>query len=402
MTAESPLWLPAPDPAQVAPALGEAFAQRFGDGSAGVWAAPGRVNLIGEHTDYNQGLCLPMALPHRTYAAARPRADRRVRVASLQQEEVWEGTLDEVGPGRPEGWAAYAVGVLWALRERGLDLPGLDLLVDGHVPLGSGLSSSAALECSVAVALADLVPAVGALERTELADACVTAENVVAGASTGGLDQSTSLRARSGHAMLLDCRDFTVEHVPWSIGTSGWSVLVVDTRAPHALVDGQYASRRRSCEQAAAELGVGSLRDVAVADLAGALERLAHDDVLVRRVRHVVTETERVRQAADALRGGDVARLGSLLAASHASLRDDYEVSCPELDVVVDTALECGAAGARMTGGGFGGSAIALVRHDEAAGIADSVAGAFASHGWRRPHVLEAVPAEAAGRVRLP
>jgi len=141
---------------------------------------------------------------------------------------------------------------------------------------------------------------------------------------------------------------------------------------------------------------------VAVADLAGALERLAHDDVLVRRVRHVVTEIERVRQAADALRCGDVDRLGSLMAASHASLRDDYEVSCPELDVVVDTALECGAAGARMTGGGFGGSAIALARHDEAAGIADSVAGAFASHGWRRPHVLEAVPAEAAGRVRLP
>lgn len=400
MTAESPLWLPPPDPTQVAPATAEAFERRFGEAPAGVWAAPGRVNLIGEHTDYNQGLCLPMALPYHTYAAARTRADRLVRVASLQQEMTWEGTLDDAGPGRPEGWVAYAVGVLWALRERGIDLPGLDLLIDGHVPLGSGLSSSAALECSVAVALAGLVPAVGALERAELADACVTAENVVAGASTGGLDQTTALRARAGHAMLLDCRDFTVEHVPWSIGGAGWTVLVVDTRAPHALVDGQYASRRRSCEQAATELGVASLRDVAVTDLPGALQRLAHDETLVRRTRHVVTEIDRVRQAASALRAGDVARVGSLMTASHASLRDDYEVSCEELDAVVDAALGCGAAGARMTGGGFGGSAIALVRHHEAARITDTVAEVFASHGWARPHVLEAVPAEAAGRVQ--
>ena len=394
------VWLPAPDSAQVAHTLVEAFTQRFGVPPSGVWAAPGRVNLIGEHTDYNQGLCLPMALPHRTYAAVRPRTDRLVRVASLQQADPWAGTLDDVGPGRPDGWAAYVAGVLWALHGQGVDLPGVDVVVDGRVPLGSGLSSSAALECSVALALADLVPAVAALEVTDLAAACVTAENVVAGASTGGLDQTAALRAREGHAMLLDCRDFTVEHVPWSVGADGWTVLVVDTRAPHALVDGQYAARRRSCEEAAVRLGVPSLRDVAVPDLSSALDHLAPDEVLVRRTRHVVTEIERVREAAVALRSADVTALGSLMTASHVSLRDDYEVSCAELDVVVDTALGCGAAGARMTGGGFGGSAIALVRHDEAARVADAVAGAFEARGWRPPQVLEAVPSGPAGRAQ--
>ena len=399
MTAATALWLPAPDPAQVVTPLIEAFIERCGQRPSGVWAAPGRVNLIGEHTDYNQGLCLPMALPHRTYAALRLRADRLVRVASLQQDEGWEGTLDEVGPGRPKGWAAYVVGVLWALHEKGIELPGVDVLVDGRVPLGSGLSSSAALECSVAVALAELVPAVAALEVTDLAAACITAENVVAGASTGGLDQTAALRAREGNAMLLDCRDFSVEHLPWSVGADGWTVLVIDTRAPHALVDGQYADRRRSCEEAADRLRVPSLRDVAVSDLSSALEHLA-DEVLVRRTRHVVTEIERVRQAAAALWAADVTALGSLMTASHVSLRDDYEVSCSELDTVVDTALGCGAAGARMTGGGFGGSALALVRHEEAGRVADAVADAFAARGWGAPQVLEAVPSGPAGRAQ--
>ena len=391
-------WRPPPDSHEVASTLSRRFEQRFGEPPSGVWAAPGRVNLIGEHTDYNQGLCLPMALPHRTYAAVRVRADRANRVASLQQDDGWEGTLDDVGPGSPRGWAAYAAGVLWALGQRGLDLPGLDVLVDGHVPLGSGLSSSAALECSVAAAVAGLVDEVGSLAPEELVEACVAAENVVAGASTGGLDQSTALRARAGHVMLLDCRDFSVEQVPWML--DGWTLLVVDTRAPHALVDGQYAQRRRSCEEAAARLGVTSLRDVEAAELESALARLAGDEVLVRRTRHVVTEIERVRRAAHSLRGGDVAALGQLMAASHVSLRDDYEVSCPELDTVVDTALHAGAAGARMTGGGFGGSAVALVRRDESAAVADAVAAAFADRGWGAPQVLEAVPSGPATRVQ--
>jgi galactokinase len=395
----TPLWLPASDDAEVAGALATAFADRFGHRPDGVWAAPGRVNLIGEHTDYNQGLCLPVALPHRTYAAVRLRPDGLVRAASLQQDHAWEGTLDEVGPGRPEGWTAYALGVLWALRRRGIEVPGADVLIDGRVPLGSGLSSSAALECAVAVAYADLVAEVGELAPAELAAACVTAENIVAGASTGGLDQTIALRATAAHAMLLDCRDFTVDHVPWRVGDQGWRVLVVDTRAPHALVDGQYAERRRSCEEAAAALGVAALRDVAPADLPAALERLAPDDVMVRRTRHVVTEIERVRQAASALRADDASRLGALMTASHTSLREDYEVSCAELDAVVETSLEAGAAGARMTGGGFGGSAIALVRHDEAPAIATAVTEVFAGRGWSAPQVLEAVPSGPAARV---
>ena len=397
-----PLWLPAPDDDEVSHALVVAFADRFGGRPEGVWAAPGRVNVIGEHTDYNEGLCLPMALPQRTYAAARLRADGRVRVASLQQDSGWEGSLDDVGPSRPQGWQAYAVGVLWALRERGVDVPGMDLLVDGRVPLGSGLSSSAALECSVVVAAADLVPAAGRLTRSDLAAACVEAENVVAGASTGGLDQTTALRAEAGHAMLLDCRDFHVEQVPWAVGAHGWGLLVVDTRAPHALVDGQYADRRSSCERAAGALGVSSLRHVQPADLPAALERLQREDgdgLLARRTRHVVTEIERVRSAATALRADDVTLLGRLMSASHASLRDDYEVSCAELDTVVEVAMATGAAGARMTGGGFGGSAIALVRHEDARGVAAAVAQAFAGKGWERPHALAAVPSGPAARI---
>ena len=392
-------WLPVPDESTVTHGLEDAFAERFGESPEGVWSAPGRVNVIGEHTDYNQGLCLPLALPHRTYVAARRRPDPVIRVSSLQDDRAWEGTLDDVGPGHPPGWTAYVLGVMWALRRRGLHVPGLDLLVDGHVPVGSGMSSSAALSCSAGVALADLVPGADRLTREELAADCVLAENVVAGARTGGLDQTIALRGSAGHVLLLDCRDFGITPVPWTVTASGWTLLVVDTRAPHALVDGQYAARRLGCEQAAAALGVGSLRDVDAGRLDDALGRL-DDEVLVRRTRHVVTEIERVRQAAAALRAGDVESLGRLMTASHGSLRDDFEVSSPELDLVVEVALGCGAAGARMTGGGFGGSAIALVPRGSMGEVADAVAEAFAGRGWAAPHVLEGIPSGAASRVR--
>jgi galactokinase len=364
-----------------------------------VWAAPGRVNVIGEHTDYNGGLCLPMALPHRTYAAVRARDDDTVRVRSLQEEDDgWTGTLADVGAGRPKGWAAYPLGVLWALSEKGFHVPGLDVLVDGRVPLGSGLSSSAALECSVAVAARELVDGVDALRPTELAQVCVTAENVVAGASTGGMDQATSLRAEPGHAMLLDCRDFGVEHVPWRVGEQGYELLVIDTRAPHALVDGQYAARRRACEDAARVLGVETLREVDATALDDQLARL-DDETVRRRVRHVVTEIERVRQFADALTAGDTDAAGALMLASHVSLRDDYEVSCAELDTAVEAAEQAGAVGARMTGGGFGGSAVALVREADAAGVADGVAEASAARGFAVPQFLTATPCGPAARV---
>ncbi|HEU5144895.1 MAG TPA: galactokinase [Dermatophilaceae bacterium] len=392
-------WLGAPDDATVVPALEAAFAVRYGHPPEGVWSAPGRVNIIGDHTDYNGGLCLPMALPHRTYVAAGRRADGVIRVASLQDDHAWEGGLSEVGPGRPAGWEAYVLGVLWALGQRGLAVPGLDLLVDGHVPVGSGLSSSAALSCSVAVAMTDLVPGADELTRKSLAGDCVLAENVVAGARTGGLDQTIALRGARGHALLIDCRDFTTVPVPWSVEEAGWTLVVFDTRAPHSLVDGQYAARRDSCEKAAGVLGVGVLGEVPESALGEALERLA-DDVILRRTRHVVTEIARVRRAVAALRDGDVPELGRLMTESHRSLRNDFEVSTPELDLVVEVALAEGAAGARMTGGGFGGSAIALVPTDSVKGAADAVAAAFAERGWQTPLALLATASGPAARTR--
>ncbi|WP_431473784.1 galactokinase [Ornithinimicrobium sp. W1665] len=351
--AEPPRWLrPAVDP-EVAAGLSGAFRDRFGRSPDGLWAAPGRVNLIGEHTDYNGGYALPLALPHRTYAAVRRRDDGRLRLASLQAREGWEGSVDSVAAGRPQGWAAYVAGVAHVLAERvGPGQVGLDVLVDGHVPLGAGLSSSAALSCSVAVALRDLVPGLVDLPVEELVAACVRAENEVAGAATGGMDQTVSLRAVDEHLLLLDARDFTVVPVAWTL--PGHELLVVDTRAHHSLADGQYAARRTTCERAAAALGVGSLRELDPARLQDADVRRVLADVPdgMARVRHVVTENDRVLDLVGALREQDAARAGALMTASHASLRDDYEVSCRELDLAVDAALGAGALGARMTGEG--------------------------------------------------
>ncbi|HSP60006.1 MAG TPA: galactokinase family protein, partial [Ornithinimicrobium sp.] len=261
MTTPPVTWVrPAVDE-DVADGLTTAFLDRFGDRPDGVWAAPGRVNLIGEHTDYNGGYALPLALPHRTYAAVRRRDDGLLRLASLQAPQGWEGPVTSVGPGRPQGWAAYVAGVAHVLAERvGPHEVGMDVLVDGHVPLGAGLSSSAALSCSVGAALRDVVPGLADLPVEDLVNACVRAENEVAGAATGGMDQTVSLRAVDEHLLLLDARDFTVVPVAWTLPDH--ELLVVDTRAHHSLADGQYAARRATCEQAAAALGVGSLRDL--------------------------------------------------------------------------------------------------------------------------------------------
>ncbi len=393
------------EPVAVARSLAQRFESAYGRPPAGVFAAPGRVNLIGEHTDYNGGLCLPMALPHATYAAVAPRSDRRVRVTSRQQDRPWSGSLADLRPGAVSGWAAYAGGVLWALAEDGLALPGLDLMVDGRVPLGAGLSSSAALECAVALAAcaAAGVP-VDDGRRRRLVEACMRAEREVAGAPTGGMDQTVALFARAGHALLLDCRDWSVRQVPWAPDDreDGVELLVVDTRASHALTDGGYAARRADCEEAARRLGVDLLREVAEQDpeaRRSALDRL-EEDRLRRRVRHVVTEIERVREAVRLLGTGDLAALGRTFTASHLSLRDDYEVSCVELDTVVDTALAHGALGARMTGGGFGGSAVVLVTRYTAGDVEAAVGKAFAEQGWPAPAVLAATPSPGAHQVR--
>jgi galactokinase len=360
------------------------------------------VNLIGEHVDYNGGLCLPMALPHRTFAAVRRRDDHVVRlVSSLAPEDVWTGTLDGIAPGLVSSWVSYAGGPAWSLAQDGHTLGGFDAAIDSCVPLGAGLSSSAAVECAVALALDELfdlgLAAAGDAGRAQLAAVCVRAENEVAGAPTGGMDQAASLRATAGHALLLDTLDHSVAQVPFHLAEAGLELLVIDTRAEHSLVDGQYAARRAACHAAAARLGVGTLREVR--DLDGALAALP-DPVEQMRVRHVVTEIARVEQFADLVRTDRVRDVGPLMDASHESLRVDYEVSCDELDVAVVAARAAGALGARMTGGGFGGSAIALVGADDAAAVALAVAGAFADRGWHEPGFLIAVAGPAGGRVR--
>lgn len=378
------------------------FVRTFGVEPAAVHSAPGRVNIIGEHTDYNGGYALPMALPHRTYAAVRPREDRLVRLISAQEDGLREVDLDRVGThdsDHPvEGWPAYVVGVAWALEQAGCcPYPGMDVAIDSCVPFGAGLSSSAALEGAVAVAWDQLCatnPGRAATDvgRAQLVNACVRAENLIAGAPTGGMDQAASLRCQEGHAILLDCRDGSIEQIPFDLDKAGSKLLVVDTRAPHALVDGQYAARRAACESAAQKLGVDLLVEVALdADLS-ALTAEEH-----KRVEHVVGEIARTKDFVRWLQEGELDStrlhaLGDLMVASHRSLRDLYEVTCPELDTVVDVALANGAYGARMTGGGFGGSAIALVPADKAEEVAAAVAQAFAERGFNEPHFLYAEP----------
>ncbi|MFC6285210.1 galactokinase [Nocardioides sp. GCM10027113] len=382
-------------PARLADTVADAFEARFGAAPTTVGRAPGRVNLIGEHTDYNRGLVLPVALPHATYAAARRRDDDRVRLASRQSPDVWEGRLADLGPDGLTGWAAYAGGVLWALREQGHDLPGLDLAIDSTVPLGAGLSSSAALECAVAVAVADLVGLdLDVTARRRVAAACMRAESEVAGAPTGGMDQTVSMLASTGTALLIDFDDDSTHDVPLPLAEDDLALLVTDTRVSHALVDGGYAERRASCEKAAAALGLGSLREASEADL----DRL-DDDLVRRRARHVVTEIVRVEAAVAALGSRDWNEVGRLFAASHRSMRDDFEISCDELDVAVATAVEAGAVAARMTGGGFGGSSVAVVPRDRLDAVVRAVDTAFAAEGFGAPDHLVAEPSGRAGAL---
>lgn len=411
-------WSPAYSDAEGAERSTALFTEFFGGEPAGVWAAPGRVNVIGEHVDYNGGLCLPIDLPHRAFVAVRPRADRLVNLVSPETRDAVDHLdLDTVGPqgtpGAVRGWAAYLVGVAWALEQAGYGpIPGFDVALASCVPLGSGLSSSAALECAMAVSLDEIAglglvagAPDGAAEeagRSALVDICRRAENEVAGANTGGLDQSASLRCRAGNALELDCRDMSGRQIPFDLGAVGLEMLVIDTRAPHSHADGEYASRRADCEEAARILGVDLL--VEVEDMGAALEALP-TEVLRRRVRHVVSEIARTHAFVDVLESGPLtgdrlALAGALLDDSHDSLRDDYEVTSPELDTAVTAARMSGAHGARMTGGGFGGSAIALVDAGRGGEVAGAVARAFAAQGFREPHFLLATPEKAAARVR--
>ncbi|MCU1628370.1 MAG: galactokinase [Pseudonocardia sp.] len=369
------------------------FVAAFGHEPAGVWAAPGRVNLIGEHTDYNDGFVLPLALPLRTLVAARVSGGPST-VASVQEDgETVRFDAATVVPADVPGWAGYVAGVVWAFREAGLPVVDLELLVDGNVPVGAGLSSSAALECAVAVALAELAAATPG--RTELARLARRAENDFVGAPTGGMDQMVSLHGEAGGLVFLDTRTDGIEHIPFDVAAQGLELLVIDTRAPHALVDGQYGARRADCARAAELLGVPALRD---ATLDG-VESLT-DGRLRRRARHVVTENARVLDVVGMLKAGkDPRDIGPLLTASHASLRDDFEVTVPHLDVAADVAVAAGAYGARMTGGGFGGCVIALCDADRSAAVTAAVTEAYAARGWDSPAAFPAVPSAGAHRL---
>jgi galactokinase len=372
------------------------FVDRYGAEPAVEWSAPGRVNLIGEHTDYNDGFVLPFAIPMRTAVAASPAKGPQWTVYSREIGGSVEFGPDDLTPGRVTGWAAYVAAIPWALRDAGFDPPAANLAIATDIPLGAGLSSSAAILCAVLAALDDLGGL--AIPREQWPTLAQRAENGYAGVPSGIMDQSAATHCEPDHAMFLDCRTLHREQVPFALAEQGLAMLVVDTRAPHRHAGGEYAARRAACEAAATKLGVRALRDVSVAELPAACERL--DPLTARRVRHVVTENERVLDTVERLRGGAVAGIGPLLTASHASMRDDYEITVAEVDVAVESAMAAGAYGARMTGGGFGGCVLALVDADAVDQVAATVTQAFAGAGFAPPTWFAAVAAGGASRER--
>ena len=367
----------------------EKFLETFGEEPDLVAAAPGRVNLIGEHIDYSEGFVLPFAIKDRTLVAARKRDDSIVRVASAQRRnKIITVDINEVKPGLKGEWERYALGVLWSMGVKS----GVDLLIDGHVPLGAGLSSSAALECSVATAMNHLFDMGFSLE--ELARLTQKAENQYVGVPCGIMDQSVSLMATNGFALLLDCRDLSTRNIPFDVASQGLELLIIDTQAHHALTDGGYAERRASCESVAAKLGVKSMRELTIEQLDSSRDKLSESEYI--RARHAVTEMKRVLDCVEALASEDFTQVGQLLNQSHNSLRDDYTVSCPELDTAVEASLAAGALGARMVGGGFGGSAIALIQVSKTSQTISAVEKAFADKKFKAPRFFTSLPSQGA------
>jgi galactokinase len=367
----------------------EKFLETFGVEPDLIAAAPGRVNLIGEHIDYSEGFVLPFAIKDRTFAAIRKRDDSTVRVASAQRRnKIVTVDINAVKPGLKGEWERYALGVLWSMGVK----TGVDLMIDGHVPLGAGLSSSAALECSVATAVNHLFDLGLSLE--DLARLTQKAENQYVGVPCGIMDQSVSLMATNGSALLLDCRDLSTRNIPFDVASSGLELLIIDTQAHHALTDGGYAERRASCESVAAKLSVKSMRELTMAQLESSKNLLS--DVEFIRARHAVSEMQRVLDCVEALSQADFVKVGELINQSHISLRDDYTVSCPELDTAVDASLAAGALGSRMVGGGFGGSAIALIEASKTSETIKAIEKAFADKKFKAPRFFTSLPSQGA------
>ena len=367
------------------------FAEAYHRSPDVVWSAPGRANLIGEHTDYNDGFVLPFAIAERTAVAAARRGDDTIEVRSTSYPAgAGIAGLSRVVPGQATGWAAYPVGVAWAIAQvRSLPpLPGVDLLIDSEVPAGAGLSSSAALEMAAAGALADLWGL--DLSVPELARVGQRAENEFVGAPTGIMDQYASLLGQADAAVFLDCRTLQARSVPLRLAPAGLALVLTDTGERHAHAAGGYAARRASCEKAARQLGVRALRDVETADLPGVEGEL--DDETFRRVRHVVTENARVLATVAALEAGAMKTVGRHLTASHRSMRDDYEITTPALDLAVEAALSAGALGARMTGGGFGGSTITLIDAGRVPALTAVIEEAFAGARLSPPRISIVTP----------
>ena len=365
------------------------FLETFGEEADLVAAAPGRVNLIGEHIDYSDGFVLPFAIKDRTLVAARKRNDSTVRIASAQRRnKIVTVDINQMKPGLKGEWERYALGVLWAMGIK----EGVDLLIDGNVPLGAGLSSSAALECSVATAINHLFDLGFNLE--ELARLTQKAENQYVGVPCGIMDQSVSLMATQGSALLLDCRDLSTKNIPFDVASNGLELLIIDTQAHHALTDGGYAERRASCESVVVKLGIKSLRELSMEQLENSRALLTETEFV--RARHAVTEMKRVLECVDALSNSDFEKVGHLINQSHASLRDDYTVSCPELDTAVEASLTAGALGSRMVGGGFGGSAIALIQASKTTETIKVIEKAFSSKGFKAPRFFTSLPSQGA------
>ena len=367
----------------------EKFLETFGEDPDLVAAAPGRVNLIGEHIDYSEGFVLPFAIKDRTLVAARKRDDSIVRIASAQRRnKIVTVDIKDVKPGLKGEWERYALGVLWSMGVKS----GVDLLIDGHVPLGAGLSSSAALECSVATAMNHLFDMGFNLE--ELARLTQKAENQYVGVPCGIMDQSVSLMATNGFALLLDCRDLSTRNISFDVASHGLELLIIDTQAHHALTDGGYAERRASCESVAAKLHVKSMRELTIAQLDSSRDQLSETQYF--RARHAITEMKRVLDCVEALSSGDFVNVGQLMNQSHLSLRDDYNVSCPELNTAVEASLAAGALGSRMVGGGFGGSAIALIQASKTSETISAVEKAFADRKFKAPRFFTSLPSQGA------